>query len=497
MDDRKAGLVALLGEKNVLDDPESLDSYSRDQSFTRAMEPLCVVKPGNSELVQKIVEWANQTRTPLIPVSSGPPHFRGDTIPSVPGAVIVDLSGMKKIININRRNRIAIIEPGVTYGELQPAMAREGLRLSTSLLPRATKSVVSSLLEREPRLNCRYQWSSMDPLRSLEIIWGDGNRLWSGGAGNDMMDLEKQWSQEKRQVEATGPGQTDFHRLLGGAQGSLGIVTWASVKCEVLPTVHKLFFVPAKELADLHDFTYRILKYRYADELFIMNSTNLAYIMSETPEQSKALMKQLPAWVAIVTIAGRAELPEERVEYQQKDIQDIAREYNLEFLKEIPGVKGEKLLEVILNPSREPYWKLGYKGGCQEIFFISTLDRTPEFVNTVFAVSESSRYPASEIGVYFQPRHQGVNCHCEFNLPYNPDSEDGKRRVREAYVRSSEALSHQGAFFTRPYGIWANLAFDKDIRNTSLLKNIKGVFDPNGIMNPGKLCFKVKETEEV
>jgi FAD/FMN-containing dehydrogenase len=49
--------------------------------------------------VQKLVKLANETMTPLVPVSSGPPHFRGDTVPGIGGAVIVDLSGMKKIIH--------------------------------------------------------------------------------------------------------------------------------------------------------------------------------------------------------------------------------------------------------------------------------------------------------------------------------------------------------------------------------------------------------------
>ena len=143
---------------------------------------------------------------------------------------------------------MAIVEPGVTYSELQAALAKQGMRLSIPLLPRANKSVITSLLEREPRLNCRYQWSSLDPLRSLEIIWGDGNKLWTGGAGHNELDLKKQWKDEKRQGEAPGPGQTDFYRFLSAAQGSMGIATWASLRCEVLPQVHKLFFASADKL---------------------------------------------------------------------------------------------------------------------------------------------------------------------------------------------------------------------------------------------------------
>ena len=120
------------------------------------MKPLMVVKPKNADDVQDIVKWANQTKTPLVPISSGLPHFRGDSVPSAEGAVIMDLSGMKRIIMMDRRNRVALIEPGVTFSQLQPELAKQGMRLSMPLLPRASKSVLGSLLEREPIMNPRY-----------------------------------------------------------------------------------------------------------------------------------------------------------------------------------------------------------------------------------------------------------------------------------------------------------------------------------------------------
>jgi len=496
MGDMKAELAAIVGEDNVLDDAETLDGYSRDRSFARAVTPRLVVRVAGVDEVQKIIVWANQTGTPLVPVSSGPPHFHGDTVPGVDGAVIVDLSGMKKILQINRRNRIALIEPGVTYSELLPALVEKGMRLSNPLLPRANKSVLTSLLEREPRLNCRLQWSSLDPLRCLELVFGDGKKLWTGDAGMGELDLEKQWAGEHWQMQPVGPGQTDFYRFLAAAQGSMGIATWASVRCEVMPQIHKLYFVPAKKLDDLLDFTYRILKFRYADELFIMNGTDLACAVGEDAGQIKLLREQLPPWMVLVGIAGREELPAERVEFQEKDISEIAREYGLELMAAVPGAVGEKVLEVILSPSREPYWKYVYKGDCQDIFFVSTLDRAPGFVKTISSVAEALGYPTSDIGVYLQPRHQGVNCHCEFSLPCDPDNTEEVSRIQALYTQASVALAGAGAFYTRPYGIWSDMSFKKDPQSTALLKQIKNIFDPNGIMNPGKLCFDVQVTKE-
>ena len=89
-------LIEIVGKANVLADQAVLDSYSCDMSFMSPIRPSCVVKPDNAEQIERIVEIAKKTLTPLVPVSSGPPHFRGDTIPGTGGTVVVDLSGMKK-----------------------------------------------------------------------------------------------------------------------------------------------------------------------------------------------------------------------------------------------------------------------------------------------------------------------------------------------------------------------------------------------------------------
>ena len=280
MDGKKMELIEIVGKEYVSESSKLLEAYARDQSFALPIRPWYITKPSSVNEVQAIIEWANQTGTPLVPVSSGPPHFYGDTVPSVPGAVIVDLCRMNQIISIDRRNRITIIEPGVTYSQLQPALAGQGLRLSTPPLPRANKSVIASLLERQPTLIPKNHWSLPEPLRSLEIVWGNGEIIGTGGAGaHPLHSLKEQKEKESVQIETTvvgsddwnrgqkqimpvetmGPGTTDWHRLVSAAQGSMGIITWASIKCELLPKVHRLLFIPAKNLDDLIECAYELL----------------------------------------------------------------------------------------------------------------------------------------------------------------------------------------------------------------------------------------------
>lgn len=482
------GLVRIVEAKDFSEDPATLKTYSQDQSFVLNIRPKGIVTPNNLHDVQEIVKWANETHTPLVPVSSGPPHLHGDTVPSVSGAVIVNLSQMNKIIRIDRLNKMALIEPGVTYAQLQPELAKQGMRLSTSLIPRPNKSVLASLLEREPRLNPRYQWAMLDPLRCLEIVWGDGQRFTTGEA-ESVGTLEEEWKLKFAQVGAPGPGQTDFYWLVSAAQGSMGIITWASIKCELLPKIHNLYFIPSDKAENLLDLAYAVLRIRFGDELLIMNNWNLASLIGKDEKQIKSIAKQLPPWMLMIGIAGRVRLPEERVAYQEKDLSEMARQYGLEMVSDVWGANGSETLKAMLYPSKEPFWKLNYKGGCQDIFFLSTLERTPEFLKTMEATAEKFKYPISEIGVYIQPVHQGASCHFEFSLPYNPLNEQEVTRMRELYTKASEELLNKGAYYSRPYGIWADMAFNQNALAVKYLKKIKGIFDPNGIMNPGKLCF--------
>jgi FAD/FMN-containing dehydrogenase len=488
MNEKKTSLRAIVGEDGVLENPELGISFSLDHYLIKPLKPCFEVKPKNVDEVRQVVLWANETQTPLVPISSGEPHLRGDTYPTAPESVIVDLSGMKRILKIDRRNRLALIEPGVTYTELQPALQEEGLRIVAPLLPRKNKSVIASLLEREPVMSPKYQWNLLEPLRSLEIIWGNGDKFYSGG-GSFRGEKEEEWQAGLVPVVGPGPGQMDFYKFVSAAQGSMGIVTWASVKCEVYPEKRKFYFIPSEKLERLIDFTYKLLKFRFGDELFILNNTCLANILADQVTEIEALKNALPAWTVVVDISGGHLLAEERLAAQENDIRDLAQQHGLQMVPALKDIRSEKMLDILLQPSPEPYWKLRYKGGSQEIFFLTTLDKTPNFVTTMFSVANDEQYPIQDIGVYLQPVHQGVGCHCEFILPFDRVNQAEVEKTQKLFREASHGLLKQGAYFSRPYGIWANMVYNADVRTTIVTRKIKDIFDPNHVMNPGKLCF--------
>jgi hypothetical protein len=312
--------------------------------------------------------------------------------------------------------------------------------------------------------------------------------MMTGDVGN-FPSIEAAWKRYFALLTPRGPAQVDYYRLVQAAQGTMGVVTWAALRCEKLPKVQKLFLVPAKRLDELLDFAYRLLRFRFGDKFLFLNSSNLAFILGEEADGIKALRDELPQWVLVLSVCGRDMLPDEKVEFLEKDITDIAQQFSLGLMSSVPGVSNGQVLETILSPSKEPYWKLGYKGGCQDIFFLTTLDKTPEFVRTMYSVAEAKGYPTSDIGIYIQPVHQGASCHCEFSLPYDPINQMEVTKIQGLFAEASEQLLNVGAFFSRPYGTWADMAYNRDTQTTIVLKKIKGIFDPNNVMNVGKLCF--------
>ncbi len=482
-------LAEIIGTGNIDVENTTLEAYSRDMSFVNVIKPGCIVKPKTMADIQAIVKLANETLTPLVPVSSGSPHFRGDTVPSIGGAVIVDLSGMKKIIKVDRTNRVAMFEPGVTFNELIPAVAKEGLRLNIPLLPRRSKSVTGSLLEREPVVMPKYHWDIGDPLACVEVIFGTGDMFRTGAAAGPGT-LEEQWAAGGAQKEAAGPSAFSLYRVIQGAQGTMGIVTWASVRCELVPGIEEPFLIGSSNLDKILEMVHWLIRLRLVNECFILNNTNMAAIMAKKwPGDYCQLKDRMPPWILLCNIAGYEYLAEERVSGQIVDMTGIAQRVDLEPVQSIGEISASEILKAAQNPSGEPYWKLRHKGACHDIFFLTINDNLPGLLDTMYDETKAIGYPTSEMGIYLQPIVQGTNCHCEFNLFYDPENRSESARVRELSERIVTSLMAKGAFFSRPYGTSTGSIINRDSATVVALKKVKSVLDPNSIMNPGKLCF--------
>jgi FAD/FMN-containing dehydrogenase len=485
---QKEELSKIVGSKNILDDPDSLEQYSKDMSFIEPRKPSYITKPRSSNQVQKLVKLASEELIPLTPVSSpGGPRFHGDTIPD-PGGVVVDLSSIDRILRVDRRNKTVHIEPGVTFEQLCSELRKSGLKPFMPLMPRQTKSVLTSYLERDPILSPRHHWDTLDPIYTVEVIYGTGDAFRTGSAAGPG-NTEELITAGASLSAPMGPGPTDYVRLIQGAQGTMGIVTWAVCACCLLPTIQRPYFVTSAEMESLIEYMYALLRRRLGDELFLINNFVLANAVADKPEDIKSIATDLPPWIVFLNIAGYEKFPEERVAYQEEDATEFAKQHKCKLMHSVNGVSSFELLKKLEEPSKDIYWKLRFKGSCEALFFLTTLNKVPEFIDYVYKTAVSYGYATTELGVYVQPIVQGTSCHLEFDLMYNPEDVREREKVKKLYLHLSEGLAKLGAFYTRPYGAWSDIAYGRDAQTTMLLRKIKKIFDPHDILNPGKLCF--------
>ena len=476
----------IVGADNVSVDKQNIMAYAR-AGFRSGAEPDCILSPTEAEQVRDIVRLARREGVNLVASSSGYPHFKGGSIVDGSG-VIVDLSKMNQVVRVDRRNKVAMIEPGVTFEKLIAAADQAGLKALLPLMPRHNKSVLAAYLEREPIMIPKYHWDMTDPLFCTEVVFGTGDFYRTGSAGGPGT-IEGQWEQGNAQINPMGPGQSDLMRVVQGSQSSMGIVTWATVKLEVKPQLHRLYFLQGK-LETLIDFAYRALRVKLGDEFFIVNSCTLATMLAGKATEIAELSKLQPApYTLIYGVAGYQTCAEERIAFQEKHLGLIAQAVGLLSTRRIPGATAQQMMKIILEPSPEPFYKTVPKGAFWDIFFMTTMDQVSKFEDVMSRVSDEHSYDSSEIGIYIQPVMHGRACHVAFTGYYDAQNEKETIKARMFFSKASKALGDSGAFYSRPYGEWADIAYSKCKDTVDALRKVKNLLDPDGILNRGKLCF--------
>ncbi len=453
-------------------DPSELALFAVSNPLVDQTKPTHVVKPKDFDELQKLVKLANEKKFALVPVSSTGAHFRGG-IACMQDHIAVDLSSWKKIPWVQRRNRVCIIEPGVTYGELLPVLAAEGLTIPTPLAPRSGKSVLAAMMDREPTLWPRVQWDSQDPVGSTELIFGTGDQFRTGSAGATGT-IEEQRKGGVCHKGPLGPSATDYQRLVQGSQGSIGIATWISLRCEIKPTIEKTYLLGGS-LEALTPYVYDVQRALWGEHSFILNRTAAKMLTGAE--------RGLPEFICLQNIAGFDIYPKERLKYQEDDIKKIASRDKLALETSVGDLAASDLLRAATTPCGEKDWRHAPKGNCLSMIIMTTLDRAAGFIKVFTDCAANHKVGKDEIGIYIQPVVQNHSVHIEFMVPYDESQTETMRRLEEEAAR---ALNNAHAFFSRPYGTAEKIVFHNNPKNTALLKMVKGIFDPNRVLNPGK-----------
>ncbi len=208
--DIRSRLSAIVGAENFSDDPIQLRMYETDFSYTPAGAPNYVARPASSEEVAEVIKVCNAHAIPVVPCSSKV-HFYGATIPKE-GGLVLDLTRMDKILEIDPDNRRVRFQAGVTWGQLTRELREKGFRVIMPLTPPAARSVLTDFLEREEPTNQVYDYG--EPLQAMEVVWPTGELFRMGSASvNGYPDSPSKGG------NPSGPG-LDFYRFFQCAQGT-------------------------------------------------------------------------------------------------------------------------------------------------------------------------------------------------------------------------------------------------------------------------------------
>ena len=201
-------LQRAVGRRNVLHVPEDLIAYEYDATIDRA-RPDAVAFPDSGEEAAEVVRIARRHGVPVVPRGSGT-GFAGGAL-AVSGGVVCVLTRMNRIVELDARNRIAVVEPGVINLALQEAAAEHGLAYAPDPSSQRICTLGGNVATNAGGPHTLVHGSTVNHVLGMEVVLPDGRLTFLGG----------------RQPDAPG---VDLRGLFVGSEGTLGIVTQIVVR---------------------------------------------------------------------------------------------------------------------------------------------------------------------------------------------------------------------------------------------------------------------------
>ncbi|HEY3870895.1 MAG TPA: FAD-linked oxidase C-terminal domain-containing protein [Actinocrinis sp.] len=209
-------LVAGLPDGRVITDPELVGIYCQDEhSYVTPGRPAAVVVAACAEDVQAAMRWAAANRVPVIPRGAGTGIVGGTA--TIDGCLVVSLAKMKAIRELSAQDEIAVVEPGVVNADLDRAARQHGLMYAPDPSSYETCTIGGNLATNAGGLRCVKYGVTRDSVLGLEAVLADGSLMRTG----------------RRTVK--GVAGYDLTGLLVGSEGTLGIITSATLRLRPAP----------------------------------------------------------------------------------------------------------------------------------------------------------------------------------------------------------------------------------------------------------------------
>ena len=449
-------LESIVGPDDILIAKEAISDYAHDESSVEPHYPEVVVKAETTEEVSEILRLADRERIPVTPRGGGT-GLTGGSIPAYDG-VLLSLEKMNRIIELDEENLTVTVEPGVLIMDLHAYVEERGLMYPPD--PGQKSGAIGGNISTNAGGMRGVKYGvTRDFVLGLEVVLPTGKVTLLGG---------------KTVKKATGYSLMD---LIIGSEGTLAVVTKAILRLVPLPKIRVTLYAPYKDFEDASRTVSEIIKNKIvppAVEFVDQSSILVAERYLERPMPKN----DAPAYV-LIRIDGNVK---EAVGIDYEAVGAICMK--------------NKALDVLVADSKESQERVWEGRSCiidaaKAEGFIEVLDcvvprnRIPELIKGLNDIAEKHGVECQNFG------HAGDgNVHTNV-LKKNMSDEEWNKKipklVEEVYMLSVSL----GGTVSGEHGIglirkrFLPMALDKV--QIELMKGIKRVFDPNNILNPGKI----------
>jgi glycolate oxidase len=438
----------------VLTDPDVTASYARDMAgFCPAGSPAVVVLPRTVEQVQHVLRTATALRVPVVPQGARTGLSGGAN--ATDGCIVLSLTRMDRILEIDPVDRIAVVEPGVVNATLSRAVEEHGLYYPPDPSSWETCTIGGNIGTASGGLCCVKYGVTAEYVLGLDVVLADG-RLMSTGRRT-----------------AKGVAGYDLTRLFVGSEGSLGIVVRAILALRPRPPRQLVLAAEFPSAAAACDAVCRIMAGGHVPSLLeLMDRTTVKAVNDLArmglPESTEALLlaafdtpdptADLAAVGALCEAAGATQVvPAEDTAESEMLLQ--ARRLSLTALE---AVKGTTMIDDVCVPR----------------------SRLGDMLDGVERI-------AAEYGLTIGVCAHAGDGNTHPTVCFDPQDPEESRRARESFDKIMALGLELGGTITGEHGVgvlkkeW--LAREIGPVGIEMQRQIKQVFDPLGILNPGKL----------
>lgn len=444
----------IVGDENVVVDAEKVEPYAAD-AVKEKFPPEAVVFPESTEHVVAILKLANEY---LFPVTArgGGVGYTGGAVP-VDGGIVVGTDRMNKIININVEDLYAICQPGIRTIELQEAVTEKGLMFAPDPASYKNSFIGGNIAENAGGMRTPKYGVTKHHVLGLEVVTATGEVIRTGG---------------KTVKNVVG---FDLTGLMCGSEGMLGIITEATLKLLPIPeataTVRANFLTMEDACKVLTKFT--------PEGLLPMAMEVIDKYCIEAVEGNFAFgfSKDAKA-ILLVAVDGSKEEVAKNARVIERIIGENA---GFDIMRSQSKEEEDKLWDVrrAISPSLMKYGTLKIN---EDVVVPRT--KVPELVAKIEEIGKRHDTFVANFG------HAGDgNIHVNFMC--KREDQASIDRARECVAETFQLAVNLGGTISGEHGIgyvkapYLNYAIDEP--TLEIMKQIKKVFDPNGILNPGKM----------